>query len=107
MSDDLLATYDFGASPADLETIYNRVKEVQHVLPELHPEIVVDLSDESQWHKYLGAREYWSDFLTFFQKEMEEIGMPAMLNKRLFAGTEASDDLLTRCFGGECTLRGI
>ncbi|RPB09211.1 hypothetical protein P167DRAFT_527561 [Morchella conica CCBAS932] len=100
MSDDLLATYDFGASPADLETIYNRVKEVQHVLPELHPEIVVDLSDESQWHKYLGAREYWSDFLTFFQKEMEEIGMPAMLNKRLFAGTEASDDLLTRCFGG-------
>lgn len=87
--------------------MFNRVGEVQRAPPELQSEIVVDLSDESQWHKYLGANEHWSDFLTFFQKEMEEIGMPAMLNKRLFAGTEASDDLLTRCFSGECTLRGI
>ncbi|KAI5839496.1 hypothetical protein DFP73DRAFT_598482 [Morchella snyderi] len=100
MSDDLLSTYDFGATPADLDAIFNRVKQVQRPPPELHSEIVVDLSDESQWHKYLGDKDRWSDFVTFFQKEMEDIGMPAMLNKRLFAGTEASDDLLGRCFSG-------
>lgn len=61
----------------------------------------MDLSDESEWHKYLGNNNHYVDFLVFFQKEMEEIGLEAMLDKRLFGGTEVADDLFMRCFAGK------
>lgn len=34
--------------------------------------------------------------------EMEKIGFREMVNKRLFAGTEAADGLLVRAFSRKC-----
>lgn len=104
MVEDLLACYDFGATPANLHNIYNRVKQVQRPRPDVNPKTLVDLSDESAWHNYLGNNSHYSDFLAFFQKEMAEIGWQQMLNKRMFEGTELANDFLARCFGGRYVL---
>lgn len=107
MAEDLLTCYDFGATPANLRDIYNRVKKVQRPLPEVDAAALVDLADESTWHKYIGENSRYADFLAFFEGEAAQIGLQHMLNRRLFARTDAADDLLIRCFSGGFVWRKV
>lgn len=101
MAEDLLTCYDFGTTPANMHTIYNRVKKVQRPRPETDAAVLVDLADEGSWHKHLGNNSRYSDFLASFEKEMAQIGWQEMVNKRMFSRTEAADDFFVRCFSGE------
>lgn len=107
MAEDLLTSYNFGATPANLHNIYNRVKKVQRPLPEVDAVALVDLADKGTWHKYLGENSRYADFLAFFDRELAQIGPERTLNKHLFAQTDAADDLLVRCFSGEFVWRKV
>lgn len=100
MTHAILTSYDFGATPAYLNSYYEREKHIQRPLLVADEKVFKDLSDESSWDKYLGDNGHYSDFLAFFQKEVQEIGWQDMINKRMFARTKAADGFLARSFAG-------
>ena len=55
----------------------------------------------------LETNRYYTDFLVFYQNEIEEKGWQAVLNEYLFKGDERSDDMLVRIFAGELPLQHI
>jgi hypothetical protein len=44
--------------------------------------------------------EQYSNFLAFFQREIDEKGVPMVLNEYLFGGDELAESLLSRMFSG-------
>jgi hypothetical protein len=49
----------------------------------------------------LFVHRYYTDFLAFFQKEIDKMGWQKVLNEYLFKGDERSEDMLIRMFAGK------
>lgn len=69
----------------------------------MHSDVVTSLQQdwEANAQKYLGKREHYSDFLKFFQLEMEKNGWQHVLSDYLFEEDARSDDLMGRLFAGK------
>ena len=48
----------------------------------------------------LGLREHYSNFLTYFQQEIDARGVEAVMNEYVFAGDEYADAMFFRLFAG-------
>lgn len=96
----LLALYDFGASSSILKAAYNRELHYQRPPPEVHGNVLQDLSDESKWNEFIGKAEYYSDFLAFFTKEIKELGWKDTVRKWLFRGTPVTERLFVNIHSG-------
>ncbi|KAK5627329.1 hypothetical protein RRF57_003044 [Xylaria bambusicola] len=100
ISHHLLALYGIGASPDNIQMGYDDNVNYQRAPYEVHPDQIKELKDFEVAKKKLGKEEYYTDFLAFFQNEIDEKGWQAVLNEYLFKGDERSDDLLVRMFAG-------
>lgn len=58
------------------------------------------LADIEGFKTYLGNEEYYSDFLEFFQTQMEKTSWQQVLNEYVFKGDERANDMLQRLFAG-------
>jgi len=95
-----LTIYALGASPGELQKAYSSNDTYQrHAVP-VESSIVSQLNDPEAFKACLGKEEHYSDFLFFFQSEMEKHGWQRVLNTRLFANTSMSNDLFGRLFAG-------
>lgn len=59
------------------------------------------MSDKSKFKEYLFKEEHYTNFLVYFQREIDAKGVGAVLNEHLFAEDEHADALLVRMFAGE------
>ncbi|KAI0515408.1 HypA protein [Xylaria bambusicola] len=100
ISHHLLALYGIGASADHIQMAYDDNTNYQKAQYEVHPDQVKELKDFEVAKTKLGKEEYYTDFLAFFQNEIEEKGWQAVLNEYLFKGDERSEDLLVRMFAG-------
>ncbi|KAI1423769.1 HypA protein [Xylaria sp. FL1777] len=98
ISHHLLALYGLGASPDDIQMGYNDNANYQRAPYQVHPDQIEELKDFELAKKKLGKEEYYTDFLAFFQKEIDEKGWQAVLSEYLFKGDERSEDMLFRMF---------
>ena len=62
--------------------------------------IVQGMADLGTFMKYLGKGEHYSNFLVFFQREIEGKGVEGVLKEYLFSGEEVAERLLVMLFGG-------
>ncbi|KAF9530026.1 hypothetical protein CPB83DRAFT_834605 [Crepidotus variabilis] len=98
----ILAAYDFGATPALLQKIYDHDGKLQRsiVLEPKDKEIVVD---ETNWKKHVGkTHNEYNALYKFFTKQVTELGIPATLEKYVF-NEDANQDgtnMLTRVCSG-------
>ncbi|KAK4230441.1 hypothetical protein QBC38DRAFT_507535 [Podospora fimiseda] len=78
----------------------NNVNYQRSVLPRHNQDTKV-FSSGNPWpstaKKYLGKEEFYPDFLTFFQSEIDKNGIPEVLNSYLFGDWE---EMMPRLFGG-------
>jgi len=65
--------------------------------------VVSDMNEPTKFKQYLGDEKRYSDFLRFFQGEIEKKGWENVLNEYLFSFDERSDDMLVRLFSGMST----
>ncbi|KAI0115516.1 HypA protein [Nemania sp. FL0031] len=100
ISHHLLSLYGIGASPADIQQGYDDNANYQRTPYQVHPDKVEELRDFEKAKAKLGKEEYYTDFLAFFQKEIDEKGWQAVLSEHLFKGDERSEDMLIRMFAG-------
>ncbi|KAI1165211.1 HypA protein [Nemania serpens] len=101
ISHHLLTLYGMGASPDDIQRGYDDNAHYQRALHEAHSDKVEEpLVDFDQAKDKLGKRGYYTDFLVFFQNEIDKKGWRAVLKEYLFQSDGRSEDMLIRMFGG-------
>ena len=82
---------------------YDRNAAYQRPLPPLDNQIVQDLSDPDNFKSHLRVNniKYYSSYLAFFQKEIEEKGYANVLEKYIFCGDDGANIMFARLFAGE------
>ncbi|KZL87292.1 hypothetical protein CI238_10567 [Colletotrichum incanum] len=96
----VLALYGTGAGPDAIHRAYNENANYQRPAKESHASIADELHDWEKTKKYLGKEKHYSDFLLFYQREIERLGWEAALNEYLFKGDERANDMFQRMFAG-------
>ncbi|KAI0397059.1 HypA protein [Xylariaceae sp. FL0594] len=100
ISHHLLSLYGIGAAPEDIQKGYNDNASYQRSPYEVHDDQVEELRDFEKAKTKLGKEEHYTDFLVFFQKEIDKLGWQKVLSEYLFMGDERSEDMLIRMFAG-------
>lgn len=62
--------------------------------------VVNTIIEKHQFQDYLGKEEHYPNFLVFFQREIDDQGVEAVVNEHLFAGDDHAEDMLVRLFAG-------
>ncbi|KAI0544065.1 HypA protein [Xylaria curta] len=96
----LLSLYGLGASAEQIQQGYDDNANYQRAMYQVHPEQIEALKDFDKAKEKLGKEEFYTDFLAFYQSEIDKKGWKEVLNEYLFKGDERSDDLLARMFAG-------
>ncbi|GAB1312818.1 Oxidoreductase AflY [Madurella fahalii] len=93
----LLALWALGASPEEIQAMWEY--NISYQAP-LEPVVsdVIDLRDPVRFKECLGKDECYYDFLRFFEDEITEKGVPAVVKEYVFKGDERADDIFCRMF---------
>ncbi|WYZ38873.1 hypothetical protein EsH8_III_000787 [Colletotrichum jinshuiense] len=96
----VLALFGTGAGPDAIQKAYKENESYQRPAQSSHNDIADDLKDWEKAKKYLGKEKHYSDFLLFYQREIERLGWEKVLNEYLFKGDERAEDMFQRMFAG-------
>jgi oxidoreductase AflY len=98
----LLGLWALGASPEEIENLYQY--NIRYQIPIEKPKRQFaespDLRDAEAFSKCLGSDDYYSDFMRFFEDEIDRKGVPAVLREYLFKGDERANDIFYRMYAG-------
>jgi len=61
---------------------------------------LIDLKDPVRFRECLGKNEYYYDYLRFFEDEVANKGVPAVVEEYMFKGDELANDIFCRMFTG-------
>lgn len=61
----------------------------------------LDLKDPAVFDQCLGKDECYADFLNFFEHEIEERGLPAVLREYMLKGDDRANDIFCRMYTGK------
>jgi hypothetical protein len=65
------------------------------------------LRNRDFFRAHAGKRDNYSDFLVFFQREIDAKGVGPVTNEYLFAGDDFADEMLIRLFAGKTLSYGL
>lgn len=103
----LLGLWALGASPEEIENLYQY--NIRYQIPIEKPKRQFaespDLRDPEVFSKCLGSDDYYSDFMRFFEDEIDRKGVPAVLREYLFKGDERANDIFYRMYAGNLYLK--
>ena len=97
----ILTIYSLGATPEEIQQVYDREASYQKKRHPIDEEVVKSLADRPTFKSYLGQQPHYSNYLLFFQREIEKKGVKATLEEHLFAGDEHADRLFALIYNGE------
>ncbi|KAF3396303.1 Oxidoreductase AflY [Penicillium rolfsii] len=96
----LLSIYALGGSPEDIRAAYERNQSYQRKAVPVNVEVVDKLNETGHFKEYLGKEKHYPNFLSFFQRQIDEKGVDVVLNEYVFAGDERAENMLCRVWGG-------
>ncbi|PYH42700.1 questin oxidase family protein [Aspergillus saccharolyticus JOP 1030-1] len=98
----ILSMYALGASADEIRAAYERDKAYQRKAIPVDEAVVASLSDPSRFLELLGKGKQYSNFLSFFQREIEQVGVEGVLKEYLFKNgdDQVAKEMLGRLFGG-------
>lgn len=102
----LLAIWALGGSPAEIQDMWDYNAPYQGAIerPRAAGSPEPDLKDPVQFEKCLGVDDCYLDFLRFFEGEIAEKGVPAVIHEYLLKGDERADDIFGRMYTGKQTI---
>ncbi|KAI2609276.1 hypothetical protein GGR54DRAFT_618441 [Hypoxylon sp. NC1633] len=100
ISHHILSLYGTGASAEDMKRGYDENKSYQRPTNKTNEKVVEELKDWAAAKKRVGKEQYYSDFLAFFQSEIDRLGWEKVLSEYMFKGDERSEDMLIRMLAG-------
>ncbi|KAJ5318023.1 hypothetical protein N7508_002531 [Penicillium antarcticum] len=96
----LLSIYALGASPEHIKNAYNQNVSYQRPAKPVDPGVVQSMCEVDGFRAGLGMEKNYSNYLAFFQGEIDAKGVGDVLAEYLFAGDERAENMLCRLFGG-------
>jgi hypothetical protein len=96
----ILTLFALGASPDDIKAAYDRDNSYQRPAMPADQAVIHSIIEKHQFKEYLGRADQYTNFLVYFQKEIDAKGVESVLNEHLFAEDDHADDLLARMFAG-------
>lgn len=100
----VLSMYALGAAPEDIRAAYNRNKSYQRPAFPVDRNVVQAMRDKTKFQEGLRKEKNFSNYLAFFQEEIDAKGVGGVLNEYLFAGDDRAESMLSRLFGGTFTI---
>ena len=97
----ILTMLSLGATPEELQMAYDRESSYQRPRFPIDEEIVAAMAHKTRFETYLSQQPQYSNFLLFFQRQIEAKGVKATLEEHLFAGDEHANRILALFYGGE------
>jgi hypothetical protein len=94
----LLTIYALGATSEEIQRAYDREAAYQRPRFPVDEDIVKAMADKLNFKNYLGQQPQYSNFLLFFQREIESKGVRETLEEHLFGDTEHANRMLPRFF---------
>lgn len=80
--------------------MYDEVSSYQRPLHPTDESVVKAMADKEKFKGYLSDEKQYTNFLSFFQGEIEKNGMGEVINEHVFKGDEHADRMLVRVFAG-------
>ncbi|GKZ19674.1 hypothetical protein AbraIFM66951_003702 [Aspergillus brasiliensis] len=98
----ILSLYALGATPEQIQAAYEKNSSYQRPRLPVDEDVVRQMKEEQGFLKCLGQEKHYSNFLTFFQRQMEDHGVEWVLGQYLFSDSraEVAEKMLGRLFGG-------
>lgn len=90
----MLTIWALGASPETIQLQYEREDKRQRPAFSPNMTLIEALHDKKAFIKQMYRDENYSSFLAFFQQEIDQKGVPIVLNEYLFSGDELAESLL-------------
>lgn len=101
VSHQILALFGTGASADVLTRGYVENENYQRPLMKPNDDkLIEELRDWDKAKKRLAKEQYYSDWLAFFQHEIERLGWQQTLAEYMFKGDERSQDMMVRMYAG-------
>ena len=89
-----------GATPEELQMAYYRESSYQKPRYPIDEEVVEAMADKAKFETYLSQQPQYSNFLLFFQRQLEAKGVEATLEEHIFADDEHANRILALVYGG-------
>ncbi|KAJ5191566.1 uncharacterized protein N7498_010551 [Penicillium cinerascens] len=96
----ILSMYAVGAKPEDIKAAYKRNQTYQRPSYPVDRDVVKGMHDKAKFQEGFYNEKNYSNYLTFFQEEIDVKGVGDVLNEYLFAGDDRAESMLSRLFGG-------
>lgn len=84
-----------------MEEVYEREASYQKPRYPVDESVVSSLADRDTFRTHLGQQPHYSNYLLFFQREIESKGVKATLEEHIFENDEHSNRLLALIFNGQ------
>ncbi|KAJ5260425.1 hypothetical protein N7505_009806 [Penicillium chrysogenum] len=94
----LLSIYALGAAPEDIKACYEWNKCYQRPTLPASQGVIQSMHDVVKFQEHLGKEENYSNYLAFFQHEIDAKGVGRVLGEYLFAGDERAENMMCRLF---------
>ncbi|KAK5311540.1 hypothetical protein LTR93_011693 [Exophiala xenobiotica] len=94
----VLAMYALGASPDQMQYAYDRICIYMEPLKPTNQTVLEALKDKATFKDYLDDPAQYSNYLAYFQGEVDNKGVKAALEEHLFANDEHASRILIRWF---------
>lgn len=100
LAHNLLTRLALGASPAELRTAFDDDLPTQRPMPALDAAVVRQLHDPDYFHARIGQIAHYTNFLAFFEQQIEAKGWREVVNEYVFSGSKIAEALLPLMFDG-------
>jgi len=92
--------YAVGAKAEDIRAAYTRSQSHQRPAYPVDRDVVKGMHDKVKFQKSFYNEKNYSNYLAFFQEEIDLKGVGDVLNQYVFAGDDRAESMLCRLFGG-------
>ncbi|KAJ5480178.1 hypothetical protein N7530_005687 [Penicillium desertorum] len=96
----MLTIWALGASPETIQLQYEREDKRQRPAYPRDEKVITSFFDKYEFMKHMFQEEHYSNYLAFFQREIDAKGVPGVLKEYLFSGDKLAESLLSRMFAG-------
>jgi hypothetical protein len=96
----LLTRLALGASPAQIQTAFDDDLPTQRPMPPLDLDVVEQLADEAYFYERIGQITHYTNFLVFFEQQIEKRPWPDVVNEYVFNRGRIAEALLPLMYDG-------
>ncbi|KAF2860411.1 hypothetical protein K470DRAFT_258006 [Piedraia hortae CBS 480.64] len=94
----LLTIWSLRATEDQVVQAFKDNESYQMPAKEVHEDVLKELYDPKKFSESLGVREYYHEFLIYFQKEIEQLGWQKAISKHVLE--ESENNMLVRLYAG-------